>query len=104
MKTVMTTKIFTNGNSQAVRIPKQFRLEDGEVCITKEDDRIVIFPKPKKFTSLRDTQDFFNSIHCPDFEFERELGLGSVYSGRISIRSRIFRDAINCVSENTRTD
>ena len=75
MNNVMTTKVFTSGNSQAVRLPRQFRLEDGEVYITKEDERIVIFPKPKKFTSLQDVQEFFDSIHCPDFEIERDMSL-----------------------------
>ena len=75
MSNVVTTKVFTSGNSQAVRLPRQFRLEDGEVCITKEEDRIVIFPKPKKFTSLQDAQEFFESIHCPDFELERDMSL-----------------------------
>jgi antitoxin VapB len=75
MNGIMTTKVFTNGNSQAVRIPRQFRLEDGEVYITKEDNRIVIFPKPQKFTSLQGVQDFFDSIHCPDFEFERDMSM-----------------------------
>ena len=73
MNNVMTTKVFTSGNSQAVRLPRQFRLEDGEVYIAREDDRIVIFPKPKKFTSLQDVQEFFDSIHCPDFEIERDM-------------------------------
>jgi len=75
MDNVTTTKVFTNGNSQAVRLPRQFRLEDGEICIAKEDDRIVIFPKPKKFACLQDVQDFFDSIHCPDFELERDMSL-----------------------------
>ena len=70
MSNVMTTKVFTSGSLQAVRLPRQFRLEDGEVCIAKEDDRIVIFPKPQKFASLQDVQEFFDSIHCPDFEIE----------------------------------
>ena len=73
MNNVMTTKVFTSGNSQAVRLPRQFRLEDGEVYIAKEDDRIVIFPKSNKFTSLQDVQEFFDSIHYPDFEIERDM-------------------------------
>jgi antitoxin VapB len=75
MKHVMVTKVFTNGNSQAVRLPRQFRLEEDEVCIAKEDDRIVIFPKPKQFSSLQEIKDFFDSIHCADFELERDLSL-----------------------------
>ena len=67
MNNVMTTKIFTNGNSQAVRLPRQFRLEDGEVCIAKEDDRIVIFPKPKITW-----EEFFEKHEaCPEFELDR---------------------------------
>ena len=75
MSNVMTTKIFTKGNSQAVRLPQQFGLEDGEVCIAKEDGRIVIFPKPQKFTSFQEVQEFLDSVHCPDFELERDMSL-----------------------------
>jgi antitoxin VapB len=75
MNNVMTTKVFTSGESQAIHLPRQFRMEDGEVYIAKEDDRIVIFPKPPKITSLHDLQNFFSSIHCPDFELERDLSL-----------------------------
>ncbi|MDR1579912.1 MAG: hypothetical protein LBS35_06105 [Synergistaceae bacterium] len=75
MTNIMTTKVFTNGNSQAVRIPRQLRMEDGEVYIAKEEDKIVIFQKPKKFASFEDVQAFFDSIHCPDFEFERDMSL-----------------------------
>jgi len=69
----MTTRVFSSGNSQAVHIPKQFRLEEGEVCIAKEDGRIVIFTKPPEFTSFKEVQEFFNSVHCPDFELERNF-------------------------------
>ena len=75
MKHVMVTKVFINGNSQAVRLPRQFRFEENEVCIAKEDDRIVIFPKPKQFSSLQEVQDFFDSIHCADFELPRDMSL-----------------------------
>ena len=75
MNNVTTTKVFSSGNSQAVRIPRQFRLEDGEVCIAKEDDRIVIFPKINKFNSLEDVQEFFDSICCPDFDLNRDMSL-----------------------------
>ena len=35
-------KLFTHGGSQAVRLPKEFRLEGGEVEIWREGDRVVI--------------------------------------------------------------
>lgn len=39
-----TAKIFQNGRSQAVRLPKAFRLKGNEVKITKEGDRIILEP------------------------------------------------------------
>jgi antitoxin VapB len=75
MSNIMTTKVFTSGNSQAVRIPRQFRLEDGEVYISKDEEKIVIYPKPKKFASLEEVSAFFESIHYPDFEIERDMSL-----------------------------
>jgi antitoxin VapB len=52
----ITTKVFRNGQSQAIRIPKQFRVNTEEVYIKKEDNRLIIEPKPamtwEKFLSL----------------------------------------------------
>ena len=39
------TKPFMSGRSQAVRIPKEYRLEDGEVVVTRVGNSIVITPK-----------------------------------------------------------
>ena len=40
-----TAKIFINGRSQAVRLPKEFRFTTKEVYVNKIDDAIVLFPK-----------------------------------------------------------
>ena len=42
----MTAKIFWSGNSQAVRLPKEFRLEPGteEVEIRREGEQIILVP------------------------------------------------------------
>ncbi|MCL1875018.1 MAG: type II toxin-antitoxin system VapB family antitoxin [Synergistaceae bacterium] len=45
MQTVRTTKTFKNGNSQAVRIPSEFRLPDGELRIEKIGGAILLIPK-----------------------------------------------------------
>ena len=36
------TRVFRSGNSQAVRIPRQFQLDTGLVEITKRGDEIVL--------------------------------------------------------------
>ena len=41
------TTVFMSGNSQAVRLPKDFRLNDREVQIYRRGDEIVIRPIPK---------------------------------------------------------
>jgi len=47
-----TTKIFKSGNSQAVRIPKEFKLEGDEVEIQKRGDALLLRPKRKSWSVL----------------------------------------------------
>ncbi len=37
-----TAKVFRSGNSQAVRLPKQYRLKSNEVEIYRRGDEIVL--------------------------------------------------------------
>lgn len=39
-----TTRVFTNGRSQAVRIPKKYRFETDEVFIAKIGDTVMLTP------------------------------------------------------------
>jgi antitoxin VapB len=41
------TTLFKNGGSQAVRLPKDFRLEGTEVYIKKVSEGILLIPKEK---------------------------------------------------------
>lgn len=41
-------KLFTNGRSQAVRLPKEFRFGGKEVAIRKEGDTVVLEPVAKR--------------------------------------------------------
>ena len=43
-------KLFKNGRSQAVRIPREFEMPGDEVIIHKEGDRLVL--EPVKLSSL----------------------------------------------------
>ncbi len=47
-----TTRIFNNGNSQAVRLPKEFRFDEDEVVIKKLGDMVVLLPKKYRAESL----------------------------------------------------
>jgi antitoxin VapB len=63
-----TAKVFQNGRSQAVRLPKAFRFDTSEVYIEKVGDRVILSPKPASW------DDFFTSNERPtdDFMQERE--------------------------------
>jgi antitoxin VapB len=47
VNTLATAKIFTSGNSQAVRLPKSFRLDVSEVWLTKNEATGEILLQPK---------------------------------------------------------
>ena len=51
-----TTKIFRSGNSQAVRIPKEFQLDGDEVEILKRGKTLVLRQKKQSWAAL------FNSL------------------------------------------
>ncbi|MFO1048127.1 MAG: type II toxin-antitoxin system VapB family antitoxin [Geminicoccaceae bacterium] len=40
-------KVFRSGNSQAVRLPKEFRLDTSEVEIFRRGDEIVLRERPR---------------------------------------------------------
>lgn len=42
---MQTARIFTNGNSQAVRLPKDYRFDDDEVIIKKVGSAVLLIPK-----------------------------------------------------------
>ena len=42
-----TAKVFRSGNSQAVRLPKEFRLDAAEVEIYRRGDEIVLRERPR---------------------------------------------------------
>lgn len=59
-------KIFRSGNSQAVRIPKEFQMEAEEVEIVKRGTSLLLRPKGKSWTPFFEsleqfTDDFMES-------------------------------------------
>ena len=61
-----TAKIFRSGNSQAVRIPREFHLEGTEVEIQRQGDVLVLRPKKPSWNVMlsslsKFTDDFMKS-------------------------------------------
>jgi len=71
-------KLFWNGRSQAVRLPKAFRFEGEEVSISRVGDTVVLKPVAKdQWAWLRDMpkggidQDFIDAVEDPGVQQER---------------------------------
>ena len=65
--TMQTAKLFKNGQSQAVRLPKEFRMAGKEVYIKKQGEAIVLLPKEKSWAPLFESLNHFEK----DFRIER---------------------------------
>ncbi|MHB1101499.1 MAG: antitoxin [Devosia sp.] len=63
-------KVFWNGRSQAVRLPKEFRFEGDEVAIRREGDLVILEP----VTPDEDEWAWLNRITGPlDEDFLRAI-------------------------------
>ena len=49
---MMTAKLFENGRSQAVRLPKEFRFNGNEVSINKVGDAVILLPRENKWSGF----------------------------------------------------
>ncbi len=54
-----TTRVFQSGNSQAVRIPREFQLDVTEIEIFRRGDELVLRKKPD---NLLDVLDIFAAM------------------------------------------
>jgi antitoxin VapB len=76
-----TAKLFRNGNSQAVRLPQEFRFQGDEVRIRKEGDAVVLEP------IITNTKEWFAAIDSypgsdafeGDWRDQRKARLKSVF-------------------------
>ncbi|MCX6570726.1 MAG: type II toxin-antitoxin system VapB family antitoxin [Candidatus Aminicenantes bacterium] len=69
-------RLFRNGQSQAVRLPKEFRFEGDFVYVKKSGDAVVLLPAKGIWNSLVESldkfsDDFMTSRNQPDPQ-ERE--------------------------------
>ena len=56
---MQTAKIFLNGRSQAVRLPKEFRFSGKDVFIRKIGKIVILIPKDDPWASLANSLDQF---------------------------------------------
>ena len=57
---MMTAKVFENGRSQAIRLPKECRFSTEEVMVNKIGDIVILLPKQNQWDSFMKAVDMFS--------------------------------------------
>ncbi len=75
---MQSARLFTNGGSQAVRLPKECRLEGKEVYVHKVEGVVMLVPKDNPWASLLNslghfTEDFMAERNQPPQQRRRGL-------------------------------
>ena len=69
-----TTKVFKSGNSQAVRLPRDFRVECEEVLIRKQGKNIIISPLPASWNGfMEDTPPLSDDFSTEGAELPNDM-------------------------------
>lgn len=73
-----TAKVFQNGRSQAIRLPKNFRFNTEEVYVKKVGNAVMLYPKDQVWQTFLDgingfTEDFMDEGRNQGGQQERDL-------------------------------
>ena len=69
---MITAKVFTSGNSQAIQLPEEFWVEGEEVYIEKNNGRIMITMMEKREAFKNALDEVFGCCHDFDTEYSRK--------------------------------
>ena len=61
-----TAKVFSNGGSQAVRLPKTCRFKDEEVLVNHIGNIVILFPKEDRWQGLLSSLDLFTEDYLAE--------------------------------------
>ena len=61
-----TAKVFSNGGSQAVRLPKDCRFSDDEVLVNRIGSVLILMPKDDPWKSMLDSLSMFTEDFLAD--------------------------------------
>ena len=70
---MLRTRVFKSGNSQAVRIPKEYHIDGDELFINKIGNTIVIFPQDDPWEIFKDSLSDFSDDYFVDGRNQPEI-------------------------------
>ena len=70
---MITTRVFQNGNSQAIRIPQELRTDEKEFCINKIGEIYIAYPAEDPWAPVRQvigtfSEDFMADRNQPSWD------------------------------------
>ena len=70
---MLSSKVFTSGNSQAIRLPKEYQVDEKELFIQKIGNTIILFPKKNPWESFERSLNEFSDDFMTDGRQQPEL-------------------------------
>lgn len=68
-----TSKVFISGNSQAIRLPKEYQVEEKELYIQKIGHTIILFPKDNPWKLFEESLSEFSDDFMADGRNQPEM-------------------------------
>ena len=70
---MLTAKVFENGRSQAVRLPKEYRFSESEVAINMVGNVVMLMPKSDPWAGFLSSLEMFSDDYMRDGRPENEI-------------------------------
>ncbi len=70
---MLSSKVFISGNSQAIRLPKEYQVEEKELYIQKIGNTIILFPKTNPWEAFERSLSEFSDDFMIDGRNQPEM-------------------------------
>jgi antitoxin VapB len=70
---MLSSKVFTSGNSQAIRLPKEYQVDEKELYIQKIGRTLVLFPKTNPWEAFERSLSEFSEDFMIDGRNQPEM-------------------------------
>lgn len=63
---MLSSRVFTSGNSQAIRLPKEYQVDETELYIQKIGETLILFPKSHPWSTFENSLSQFSDDFLKD--------------------------------------
>jgi antitoxin VapB len=70
---MLSSKVFTSGNSQAIRLPKEYQVNEKEMFIQKIGSTIILYPKKNPWSAFERSLSEFSEDFMNDGRGQPEM-------------------------------